>query len=74
MYLDEEELDLYSCIGGSGYDFVFSKSKSFLRHVAIGQVKQIGFYVNNLYKIEVESSVALSSKVGDVKSWDVREL
>lgn len=57
-----------------GYDVVFSKGKSFLRHVAIGQVKQIGFCVNNLYKLEVEACVALSRKVGEVQSWDLGEL
>lgn len=47
---------------------------SFLRHVASRKVKQIGVFVKNLYKHEVEDCVALSSKVGEVHSWDVGEL
>lgn len=44
------------------YDVIFSKGKVFLRHIAMGQVKKIGIQVQNLYKIEVEDSDALSSK------------
>eukprot|EP00253_Pinus_taeda_P008934 PITA_08934 len=46
-----------------GYDVIFSKGKAFLRHIARGQVKKIGIRVQNLYKIEVENCVVLSSKV-----------
>jgi len=45
-----------------GYDVIFSKGKACLRHIATGQVKQIGVCVNNLYKINVEDRVALSTK------------
>lgn len=36
-----------------GYDVVFSKSKSFLKHVAAGQVKHIGVIMKNIYKLKV---------------------
>lgn len=36
-----------------GYDVVFSKGKYFLKHVATGQVKDIGVRVKNIYKIEI---------------------
>ena len=49
-----------------GYDVVFTKGKSFLRHVATRKVKQNGVCVNNLYKLEVQACVALRSKVGEV--------
>jgi len=45
-----------------GYDVVFSKGKVFLRHIGIGQTKRIGIRVKNLYKLEVDDCVALSSK------------
>jgi len=45
-----------------GYDVVFSKGKAFTRHVATGKVKLIGVRVKNIYKLEVEAFVALSSK------------
>eukprot|EP00253_Pinus_taeda_P004441 PITA_04441 len=56
------------------YDVVFSKGKSFLKHVVTRQVKQIGVRVKDLYKLEVDVCVALSSKVEHVQSRDVREL
>ena len=45
-----------------GYDVVFSKVKVFLRHIATGQTKRIEIQVKNLYKLEVDDYVALSSK------------
>ena len=41
---------------------ILSKGKAFLRHIAMGQVKKIGIQVKNLYKLEVEECVALSTK------------
>ena len=49
-----------------GYAMIFSKGKSFLRHIDIGQVNNIGVCVKNLYKIDVEDFTALSSKVEKV--------
>ena len=49
-----------------GYDVIFSKGKKSLRHIAIGQVKQIRVRVKNLYKLDVEDCVALSRKVEKV--------
>lgn len=51
-----------------GYDVIFSKGKAFLRHIATGQVKKIRIQVKNLYKIEVEECVALSTKSKWVQS------
>jgi hypothetical protein len=51
-----------------GYDVIFSKGKAFLRHIATGQVKQIGVHVKNLYKLDVEDCVALSTKAEKVQS------
>eukprot|EP00253_Pinus_taeda_P021564 PITA_21564 len=45
-----------------GYDVVFSKGKVFLRHIATGQTKRIWIRVKNLYKIEVDDCVTLSTK------------
>lgn len=44
------------------YDVIFSKGNVFLRQIATSQVKKIGILVQNLYKMEVEDCVALSSK------------
>jgi len=57
-----------------GYDFFFSKGKAFLRHIATGQTKRIGIRVRNLYKLEVDDCVALSTKVELVQSQDIDEL
>jgi len=57
-----------------GYDVIFSKGKEFLRHIAIEQVKQIRVWVKNLYKLDVEDCVALSSKEKKVHSRNVSEL
>lgn len=57
-----------------GYDVIFSKGKSFLRHIATGYVKQIRVCVKNLYRIYVEDSVALRKKAEKVQCNDVCEL
>lgn len=46
---------------------IFIKGKVFLRHITTGQVKQIRVLVNNLYELDVEGSVALSTKVEKVQ-------
>ena len=51
-----------SMLEDRGYDVIFSKGKAFLRHISMGQVKKIWIQVHNLYKIEVEDCVTLSSK------------
>ena len=50
-----------------GYDVISSKGKVFLRHIATGQVKKIGIRVKNIYKLEVEECVALSTKAERVQ-------
>lgn len=45
---------------------VFSRGKAYLKHVATGQVKQIGVRIKNLYKLEVDACAALSSKAEHV--------
>ena len=45
-----------------GYDEISNKVKAFVRHIATRQVKQIRVHVKNLYKLDVEDCVALSSK------------
>ena len=45
-----------------GYVVIFSKGKSFLRHIATGKVKQIGVQVKNLYKLDVGDYIAFSRK------------
>eukprot|EP00253_Pinus_taeda_P029089 PITA_29089 len=61
-------------LGERGYDVIFSKGKAFLRHIAMGQVKKIGFRVKNLYKLEVEECAALSTNAERVQSRDVGKL
>lgn len=43
------------------YDVMFSKGKAYLKHSALGQVKQI-VRIKNLYKLEVDACVTLSNK------------
>ena len=57
-----------------GYDVVFSKGMAFLRHISMGQIKRIGIQVKNLYKLEVDDCVALSTKAELVQSQDIGEL
>jgi len=46
-----------------GYNVFFSKGKIFLRHITMGQVKQISSRVKNLYALEVQDAFkALRSK------------
>ena len=39
-----------------GYEVMFRKGKVFLKHIATGQVKQIGSRVKNLYALKVEDA------------------
>ena len=57
-----------------GYDVVISKEKAFLRLIAMGQIKRIGIQVKNIYKLEVDNCVALSSKEELVQSQDIGKL
>eukprot|EP00253_Pinus_taeda_P004103 PITA_04103 len=45
-----------------GYDVTFSRGKSYLQHFASGRKMQIGVRVKNIYKLDVETDVALSPK------------
>jgi len=58
----KNKLVYVSTLEDRGYDVIFSKGKTFLRHINTGQVKRIGVRVKNLYKLEVEYCVALSMK------------
>jgi len=49
-----------------GYSLIFIKGKEFLRHIAMGQVKQTEVRVKNLYKLDMEDCVALRIKVEKV--------
>lgn len=57
-----------------GYDVIFSKGKTFLRHIAMEYVKQIEVRVKNLYKLDVKDFVALSIKAEKVQSHNIDEL
>jgi len=37
-------------------DLIFIKGKVFLRHISMGQVKQISVQVKNLYSLEVKDA------------------
>ena len=57
-----------------GYDVIFNKGKTFLRHIAMRQVKKIKDCVKNLYKLDVEDCVALKTKEEKVQGHDVGEV
>ena len=63
-----------SLLEDKGYDVVFSKGKVFLRHIGTGQTKRIRIQVKNIYKLEVDDYVSLSSKEEMLQSQDVGEL
>lgn len=54
-----------------GYDFIFNIGKDYIQHLAFVCKKQIGVRKKNLYKLQVETSAALSRKVGRVQSREV---
>ena len=64
MYVPRLKKNLVSIsmLEDRGYDVVFSKGKAFLRHIATGQVKKIGIWVKNLYKMEAKDCAALTMK------------
>lgn len=47
---------------------------SYLKHVANGQVKQIHVEVKNIYRIDVDACVTLSSKPKHVQGRDDGEI
>lgn len=64
----KKNLVLVVMLEDKGYDVVFSKGKASIRYIATGQTKRIGIRVKNLYKLEVDEYVALSSKAQLVQS------
>ena len=63
-----------SMLEDTGYDVILSKGKAFLHHISTGQVKRIGIRVKNLYKLEIEDCVSLSTKEKKVQSHKIDEL
>ena len=57
-----------------GYDVVFSEGKAFLRHKTMGQTKNIGVQIKNLYKLEVDGCDTMVGKAEEVVSRDEGEL
>jgi len=45
-----------------GCEVILNKGKVFLRHITMGQAKQIRVHVNSLYKLDLEDCAALSTK------------
>jgi len=45
-----------------GCEVIFRKGKAFLRHITMGQVKQIRVCVNTLYKLYLEDCATLGTK------------
>jgi len=59
----KKNLNSVAVLEDRGYDVIFRKGKAFLRHISTRQVKHIRVHVKNLYKLDVEYCVALSTKV-----------
>ena len=57
-----------------GYDVFFSEGKSFLRHKATRQAKNIGIRVKNLYKLDVDGYATLMGKAEKMVSQDEGDL
>ena len=52
-----------------GYEVMFRKGNFFLKHIATGQVKQIGRRVKNLYALEVDDAckyLRIKAEVSDL--------
>ena len=49
-----------------GYDMIFNKGKTFMRHIAMRDVKNIEVCVKNLYKLDVEYFVGLRTREEEV--------
>ena len=58
----KKNLILVAMLKDHGYDVIFRKVKDFLCHIALGQVKKIRVRVKNLYKLDVEDCIDLSTK------------
>ena len=70
----KKNLVFVSILEDRGYCVIFSKGKVFLQHIATGQVKKIGIWVKNIYRMEVEECATLSTKAKRVQSRDICEL
>jgi len=57
-----------------GYDVIFNKGKTFLRHIAIGHVNNTEVCVKNRHNLDFEDCVALSTKEEKLQGRDVGEL
>ena len=57
-----------------GYDVIFNEGKVFLHHKTARQVKKIWVRVKNLYKLDVEYCVSLSTKAEKVESQYISHL
>jgi len=55
-----------------GYDVRFIKGKVFLRNIAMGQVKQIGVQVKNLYALEVQDACKALRRRKRLETWWLR--
>eukprot|EP00253_Pinus_taeda_P016979 PITA_16979 len=64
MYVPKLKKNLvyFSILEDRGYDVIFSKGKTFIQHIVMGQVKKIVIQVKNLQTLEVEECAALSTK------------
>eukprot|EP00253_Pinus_taeda_P024256 PITA_24256 len=57
-----------------GYDVIFSRAKAYLNYLASRSMKQICVRMKNLYRLQVETCIALSSKPVGGQRRDVGEL
>ena len=70
----KKNLVSFAMLEDRGYDVVFSGGKSFMRYKTIGQAKNIGIHVKNLYKLDVDGCATFMGKEDKVVSWDEGEL
>ena len=70
----KKNLAYVSMLKYRGYDVIFGEGKVFLRHKAMGQVKNIGVLVKNIYNMDVQDYVTLSTKVEKEEIQDIDEL
>ena len=70
----QKNLVSVSLLEDHGYDVIFRKGKDFLRHIASREVKQIRVRVKNLYKLDIEDCVALSTKAEKGQSQEIGDL
>lgn len=57
-----------------GSDVIFSKEKTFLRHIDKVEVKQIRVRVKKLYKLHVEDCTTLITKAKKVQGCNISEI